>query len=578
MKRINYILIIFSTLILFNACDDFLEKYPLDEVSSADFFKQPSDMEVYLNQFYTDTIFPIYYGPILGNHYRGGGDDHNSDNQILGTRVDDRLMGSRTVTYESRTRWDFKYVRRINYFFDNYRKCTSDFDKYKQYVGEAYFFRALIYYQLLQTFGDLPLVTKTLNTDSPELYDPRAPRNEVVDRIILDLDSAAILLPDKKTDGASRINKWIALLIQSRVALYEGTWEKYHANDDFKAANPDPEKYLRKVIEATTQIMNSGLYDIYTTGDTSSDYYDLFRQRDYSDNVEVFFWKKFSTALGVNSNKNYQLEFPFNKSITKELADSYLCSDGKPISVSSLFEGHETLLDEMKNRDPRFTQTIFTPDMPWMIDESGTLYWKDVYDNINTATKYFAPTGYVQRKGYDPQMEYHSPNYEETPSIHYRYAEVLLNYAEAKAELGEITQEDIDKSIKKLRDRVGMPNLILGNIEVDPNWDFPSLSPIINEIRRERRVELATEGFRWDDIARWAAADELIIGKRPKGLKGDQFQGEDLYPVDEKGFLDPFKTSLPNGYGFKINRDYLNPIPEAEIVLNQNLKQNPGWK
>jgi hypothetical protein len=211
-----------------------------------------------------------------------------------------------------------------------------------------------------------------------------------------------------------------------------------------------------------------------------------------------------------------------------------------------------------------------------MIDATGTKFWNDVYTNINSATKFNSPSGYVLRKGYDPLFVNHNLNYEETPSIYYRYAEVLLNFAEAKAELGTITQDDIDKSIKKLRDRVGMPDLNLATIATDLKWDFTTLSPIINEIRRERRVELATEGFRWPDIARWAAADELIVGKRPKGFKGSQIAAQ-LFPVDENGFLDPFKASLPNGYGFVLNRDYLNPIPQSELVLNPELEQNPGW-
>lgn len=154
---------------------------------------------------------------------------------------------------------------------------------------------------------------------------------------------------------------------------------------------------------------------------------------------------------------------------------------------------------------------------------------------------------------------------------------MLLNYIEAAAELGTATQNDLNITIKKLRDRVGMPNLVANNIAVDPNWDFPTLSPLLNEIRRERRVELIGEGFRWNDIARWAAADELIVGQRPKGFFGGQITSQ-LIPVDENGFLDPLKTSLPSGYGFKLNRDYLNSIPISEIVLNENLKQNPGWE
>ena len=121
-----------------------------------------------------------------------------------------------------------------------------------------------------------------------------------------------------------------------------------------------------------------------------------------------------------------------------------------------------------------------------------------------------------------------------------------------------------------------MPNLNLAAITTDPMWDFPSLSPIINEIRRERNIELANEGFRWPDIARWAAADELIVGKRPKGFKGSQIAST-TYPVDADGFLDPFLDALPSGYGFVIGRDYLNPVPRSEILFNPKLTQNPGW-
>ena len=562
---------------IFNACQkDILEKYPLDQVSSVDFMKTPNDLKIYVNQFYNDALFPVFWGTILGNPYRGGADDYNSDNQINGATIDVRLQGTRTVSYSGAIGWNYNDVRKINYFFDNYKKCTGDFKNYQQYVGEAYFFRAVIYFQLMQTFGDVPLLTTVPETNSPELYKPRTPRNIVADKIISDLDSAAMYLSDVKNDGASRIHKWIALAFQTRVALYEGTWEKYHASDAFKVASPQPAKYFNKVVESATAIMNSGKFDIYTTGNPTSDYANLFIQRDYSTNKEVLFWKKFSTALSINNNKNYQQEYPYNKSITKELADSYLCTDGKPITGNPLFSGYTTITDEMKNRDPRFYQTIFTPNAPWMIDATGTKFWNDVYTNINSATKFNSPSGYVLRKGYDPLFVNHNLNYEETPSIYYRYAEVLLNFAEAKAELGTITQDDIDKSIKKLRDRVGMPDLNLATIATDLKWDFTTLSPIINEIRRERRVELATEGFRWPDIARWAAADELIVGKRPKGFKGSQIAAQ-LFPVDENGFLDPFKASLPNGYGFVLNRDYLNPIPQSELVLNPELEQNPGW-
>jgi hypothetical protein len=325
--------------------------------------------------------------------------------------------------------------------------------------------------------------------------------------------------------------------------------------------------------------MESGKYDIYSTGSQTSDYVGLFGLRDYSSNSEVMFLTKMDLGLGIHSHsKLYRLESPAGFGLTKSMADSYLCTDGQPITTSPLFEGHSSVMAEMNNRDPRFYQTIFTPDVPWFIDNGITTTWNELYTNkLFSNTTYACPTGYVRRKDYNPYTIYHDLNYETTPSIQYRYAEVLLNFVEAKAELGNINQSDIDISIKKLRDRVGMPNLILNSIKPDSNWDFPDLSPILNEIRRERKIELVIEDFRWDDIARWAAADELIVGKRPKGGMASQFAITPDYPTDSEGFLDPFQNALPNGYGFNVNRDYLSPISEQEIELNKNLVQNPGW-
>lgn len=561
-------------LLVLSACEkNFLDRKPLDEVGASDYFKSPKDLETYLNQFYTNASFPI-----VDNY----GSDFNSDNAVA-TNFNSTLAGTRTL--DNAGGISFGRVRSVNYFFDNYKRIEGHaaFADYKQYVGEAFFFRAIIYYDLLQNWGNIQWFTSVPGTESPELLQQRDPRNVVADNIIKDLDSAALYLQADKTDGASRVNKWMALLIQSRVALYEGTWEKYHAGDPFGVANPQPEKYFNKAVEAASKVMESGVYTLYSTGKPSTDYYDLFsRQRSYSGNTEVMFWKNYDNGLGKGEgaftrDRNYRQRTPNEHSHTKELADSYLCTDGHPISGNSLFKGYNTIGLEMQNRDPRFFQTFGTPGQPWVIKADGSVTNYDaLYAILNQGLEQYSPSGYVLRKGYDDREIYQIPQYEETPGIIYRYAEVLLNFAEAKAELGTITQDDIDKSIKKLRDRVGMPNLILSEITVDPNWNFPTLSPIINEIRRERRVELAAEGFRFDDIMRWAAADELIVGKRPHGFKASQL-ATNPYPVDANGFLDPYQQKLPNGYGFKIDRDYLNAIPKDQLLLNPALVQNPGW-
>jgi starch-binding outer membrane protein, SusD/RagB family len=573
MKNIKIIISLMALLVL-SACEkNFLDRKPLDEVGALDYFKSPKDLETYLNQFYTNSSFPI-----VANH----GSDFNSDNAVA-TNFNSTLAGTRTL--DNAGAISFGRVRSVNYFFDNYKRIEGHaaFADYKQYVGEAFFFRAIIYFDLLQNWGDIQWFTSVPGTESPELLQQRDPRNIVADNIIKDLDSAALYLQAGKTDGASRINKWMALLIQSRVALYEGTWEKYHAGDPFGVANAQPEKYFNKAVEAATKVMESGVYSLYSTGKPNTDYYDLFsRQRSYSGNTEVMFWKNYDNGLGKGESsftrdRNYRQRTPNERSHTKELADSYLCTDGHPISGNSLFKGYDNLGLEMQNRDPRFFQTFGTPGQPWVIKADGSITNYDaLYAILNQGLEQYSPSGYVLRKGYDNREIYQIPQYEETPGIIYRYGEVLLNFAEAKAELGTITQNDIDKSIKKLRDRVGMPNLILSEITVDPNWDFPTLSPIINEVRRERRIELAAEGFRYDDIMRWAAADELIVGKRPHGFMASQL-ATNPYPVDAKGFLDPYQQKLPAGYGFKIGRDYLNAIPKDQLLLNPALIQNPGW-
>lgn len=577
MHNVLFSLITLLAVVLYGCEKDFLDQKPLDTITTADFFKTANDMEIYMNGFYAKNL-------VLGSNltWRRGiySSEVNSDNQIntVFDGIDLRLNGTMTTPPASGGSWDYSNVRSIAYFFDNYKRCEDDLENYRQYLGEAYFFRAVIYFRLLRDFGDVVWIESTLNVDSEELYDPRTARNIIADHIISDLDSAAKYLSEEVLKGGTRINKWAALAYQSRVALYEGTWEKYHDGTPFGVDNPDPDKYFRTVINAAEKVMESGVYEIYSTGDKDNDYHDLFGMTSYEGNKEIIYWKKYSKELGLPTTFNYYALNPWNEGLTKGLVDSYLCTDGDPISISPLFQGYDTITNEFKNRDPRLQQSVWGPEAPWKIDGTDTTYWEKMWVKLNSRDTYNSPTGYVNRKGSNPHVETQKNTGSDGGVIIIRFAEVLLNFAEAKAELGELTQADIDISIKLIRDRVGMPNLDIANIKTDNSWDFPDLSPVINEIRRERRVELVSEGFRLDDILRWAAADELIAGKRPKGIKvGTQIPYNE-YPLDENGFMDPYQEILgDDGYGFDVNRDYLLPIPTNEIVLNPKLKQNPGW-
>ncbi len=211
--------------------------------------------------------------------------------------------------------------------------------------------------------------------------------------------------------------------------------------------------------------------------------------------------------------------------------------------------------------------------------------------SLDGVGQFRATTGYCMYKGANTEYSQQTGAGGWMGSIIFRYTEALLIYAEAKAELGTITQADIDITINEIRDRVGMIHMDLNNITTDPDWDFPELSPAINEIRRERRIELAFESMRWDDLARWRA-HRLITNQRPRGIRyiGSNLEGtyynfdgdpsivvgENLF-VDGQGLIDPYQVILPNGFGFDPERDYLSPIPSDEITLNENLVQNPGW-
>jgi len=578
--KIYFIILSFVVMVAMTSCEkDFLEKKPLDQISSEIYFKKTTDLELYMNQFYQRSYNILEYGSTSQNNYSQliFLADVDTDN-LIDLSFDPRLHGTRVVPSSAgSTEWNYVNVRRINYFHDNYRKCLDDFESYKHYVGEAHFFRALIYYQLVQEFGDVQWYDKVLNTNSPELFAPRTPRNIVIDNIIADLDSAAMYLDEESRDGGNRLDRWSALTLQSRVALYEGTWEKYHNGTTFGVANANPAKYLNKAAEAALEVMNSGKFEIYSTGNPNEDYYNFFNIHDYSGNSEVILWKKFDKSQGITNYRMILGEWPRGHGITKALADSYLSADGLPIAVSPLFQGHATLESVSEDRDPRFKQTIFTPDAPYRIGNGTNENWDAMFTKLYTTEEFSTPTAYVIRKGYSYDLTIHDYNGEDEPIILYDYAEVLLNYAEAKAELGTITQADIDISIKPLRDRVGMPNLVLSSITTDPAWEFPTLSPIINEVRRERRVELALVGFRWNDVARWAAADELIAGKRPRGSEFGSTLPLNPFEDDPDGFMDPYKNSIHSGYGFKLDRDYLSPLPQSELTLNKNLTQNPGW-
>src|SRR6185312_5669217 len=518
-------------------------------------------------------------------------EEDNTDNMVYG-QYNSRLNGENTIP-ASGGGWaygDWANIRDVNYFLANYTKVTEPFNSIATYVGEAYFFRAYFYFSKLKSFGNLPWINKPLTTnDTSYLMATVLARNIIVDSILSDLTKASAMLLPKGNAEPMRIYKEFAQGFKSRVALYEGTWEKYHKNDPFGVPGQDGTQFLQIAANAADSVINSGKFALDNVGKPDG-YWSLFNQNDYSGSKEVMFWRSYSYEDLITQHWNQYSSAGANRGVTKSLVDAYLCKDGQPIATSPLYKGDDSLSLVVENRDPRLDQTIYTPgDIIFSAATYPTgqaLVFK--YPALDAGGETRNITGYQLYKG-------HSLDYNQafdvnqdgiTGLIFMRYAEVLLNAAEAKAELGTITQDDLVKTINLLRDRVSMPHLILGSIVTDPNWKFPSLSPVINEIRRERRVELACEGYRFDDIMRWAAAPQLIVGWKPLGAKWNQWAtvlttmkvGKDVY-LNPQGYIEPFQkvATMPNGYRFNIKRDYLLPIPTRELTLNGNLNQNPGW-
>lgn len=577
-SKLLYIISIFTFCGLLS-CEDFLDRPPLDFITDQEMSFSATEMELYSNKYYSSL-------PTFGNGHGLGiaGTDQSSDNMLPGNYAyDTRIAGTITVP-TSGGGWDWGNIRGINFFLSNYHRTKEARNLVNQYIGEMYFWRAWYYFSLMKQFGDLPWYDKPLDTNSPELYAPRLSRAEIADHIIQDLDSAALLMSPINSVGQGRLHRDAALVFQSRVALYEGTWEKYHNGTVFGVSNANPDKFFLKAAEAAKKVIDGGLFKIEKTStDIDYAYLNLFKQSDYSNYKDIMLWRKYDISLNNSHNAQNTMINSANTGISKSLVESYLCTDGKPISVSALYKGDDYVDSLVINRDPRLAQTIYTKERPFIIKNGTTFYYN--LPELTLEDRLRNTTGYRLYKFFDPTADHTGKN--DQGAIIFRYAEVLLNYAEAKAELNECTQEVLDLSINQLRARVDMPNLTTAVGFTDPAWDFPGLSPLMNEIRRERRVEFACEGYRFDDLMRWAATH--LIKEPMAGAKLQQFAEvkDEFQPildpsaiaVDANGYIAPYwNTPAKDGWGFDPTKHYLAPLPINELTLNPQLKQNPGYE
>ena len=604
-KYVNIVAVIFFMALISLSCNKFLDRKPQDAITDLNYWQTTDELKLYCNNFYPSLYIP---DPSA---------DNQSDNCVPNS-PNSWLYGLTTIP-ASGGGWssgDWGNIRNANYFLTHYQSVQGDSADINQYVGEIRFFRANEYFNKVKMFGDVPWLNKDLNiNDTSFLYEARTPGKTVIDSVLADLTFAVnhLQTPDKVDKG--RLHKYAALQMMARVALYEGTWMKYRNVDGW-------ESYLTVASTAAKEIMDDGGYQIvkpdaqyyyktgnlidaktntYATQDYPLYYREQFIQEDLTSDKECVLPKIYQLNLLTNNISRSVNES--GTGVSKDFIEDFLCADGLPIALSPEYKGDDSAILEMTNRDPRFRNMIDNRFLPNYLN--GVNPVSNYLTPVSTST---VPTGFMASKFRSPVPAQNEANQTTFDMYVFRYAEVLLIYAEAKAELGTITQQDLDQSVNLLRMRLDEPALPggkMGRLTLNPPADPNAVtvtgeprygyivSPLIYEIRRERRIELAFEGFRWDDIVRWHAGKLLENPKTVYGIVAgsavrneydnyfgsDIFSGENFATIKDwdgktKELVSPYTVPMRK-WNDKL---YLHPIPTDQITLSKGvIHQNPGW-
>lgn len=599
LTRFLYITAVAAGCGLLAACnDDYLQKYPEDGLNEEAFFNTVSDLETYTNGFYE--MIGASYDDLYSDNIGHGTGDYTFSQKLKG-RIDETTIGSHS--WKKSGTW--KNIYRINFMLVNAGRAVGDEAEKRHYIGMARLCRALQYYNLIKDYGSAPWYSAPIaDNDEEALYKAQDFRKLVVDSIMADLQYAC----DHMAEGSSRtrLTRYAALGYMARIALHEGTFRKYHEEVSDLAGTAD--SFLEKAVWATREVMQSGQFEITAGG--AAAYRDLFTNPDLSKNKEMILYADYDGALDRKNNTSTVLNWQWN--LSRSLADSYLKLDGTPITEE---ERTKTFVDMFAGRDPRMAETIMYPGF---VNEgnNATLPTKIVLDYGGLGQLKFLPRTDATYGGW-------GENITDLPII--RYAEILLVNAEAKAELGKLTQADLDETVNPIRARVGIPGMKM-DVAVDPMQEklYPNVSGaqrnLILEIRRERRVELACEGFRYDDTMRWAAGEiynqpfegvylpgfgiydctgdgkpDVALFKSPNDKMG--YSDADLkditvyYTLDEKGgnkqiylsegdkgFIRFYSDAGNDANHFIVPKYYYYPLSQDETKLNPNLKQPIGWE
>jgi starch-binding outer membrane protein, SusD/RagB family len=562
--------------IVSSGCKRALDLQPLDSVSNNTYWAQPTDFKLAANNFYG----------YLRTFGQGNGDGHSGTD--LGADLGAFARGTNTIPSVDINYNDaYKWIRNINYLLTRAREYSTP-NLIKQYVAEAKFFRAYVYFdKLLTSYGGVILVKELLGLSSPEATSARASRDETIDFIISDLEAAIPDLPLESaipTADKGRVSKQAAQAFLGRVCLYEGTWQKFRSGNATRY-----NALLDKAISNTDAVITSNQYSLFkpaALGDSALKYlFILENQRSNPANINKSANNEYILAVRYESNNLLktipgQISFgALGADMSRKMADMYLCADGLPIGKTKDTVKRDLMTSEYQKRDNRMRYFMAIPGYRyWQNAVNYHINWDWSADDLKMARAPFDPWANDQT-GYNNQQwsaERQVPNSQEGydyPVI--RLAEVYLNYAEAVYERnGVISDADLNKSLNLVRLRVnasiGMP--ALSNALVTANG-----LDMREEIRRERAVELQGEGFRMDDLKRWYIA----VAELTKPVLGIRYKGteyETKYPTLKKTFNSDGDVVADPVTNRKFSeKNYLIPLPVQELQMNPNLAQNPGW-
>lgn len=578
---------------LLQGCSKFLDKEPFTSLNPDQAFQSAGDLQLYTNSFYVNQM------PSATTIFTG---DNTSD-YIAGNSIPSLLLASsnaNNLPSGTGASWSFTELRNINYFLQNNNNPAIVDSVRQSYNGIARFFRAWFYFNLVKSYGNVPWYSTALSTTDSSLYKTQDPRTLVMDSVIADLDSAIAYCPSTKDNSCSTITKWTALALKSRVGLFEGTFRKYHTELGLQSTAPT---WLNYCVDASTQLVSSGQYKLHNTGAPASDYRAVFTTEvPWSDEVILAFVYSDALKLWNDANAYFTSTTLGNRtSPIKSFIDTYLNIDGTSFTNQADFDTIN-FVNEMKNRDLRLQQTVRCNGYKYSTGVSAPPDYS------------FTFTGYQPLKFCvdNPAINLNSENNNSIPI--FRYAEVLLDLAEAKAELallsgGTMAASDWNSTIGLLRARAGITNTAqptTADSYMESYFLNTITDPSLLEIRRERGVELMLEGFRFDDLRRWKMGQLMQTPYNgvyvpamnvPYAMNGDGVLNVDFVSATPSSgaitgvyydIIDNKTVTLTNGtYGNIIwlgntprtwnDKMYYNPIPTGQLVLNPNLVQNTGW-